>query len=522
MKFVYILIALTILNTGVLCTRSRTKNAGGIQVAIDEDTIARFEKKALPKILDIVRKTKIPDISHTITGSVANTYVKVEKCEFTIGKITSDNIKVKFEGNNIVAAHTEDLTASGSFEVTATTAGVPVWSKVTITVKDFDLNVPVKLGMKTQKKSGKKVLHATVLKENFTIHVELEITLNSALLNWIKSFFDEKIKALIKQHVDKDLKDTIVPIINAKIDEATELMPSTFNLKDTIHIDYSLLRDPVVAGKLMILSLDGRIFNLGDPNSHPGFPNGVKVLAPMTNAPKGIKIQISTYTFNTGLYALYYRSMLMHEFQTPSILDLIPESKGFIAMMGLSPTNHFRNAIKKFAGPAPTVMISVAAHKLPQISLEGKVFKSTFTIILSFSLKSFDKKTNKYGNWEIFTGFETEISTSAHGQMAEGGAVNFTIGELKINKFETKINKFAGEDFILKWLLNFGLGKAKTTLNEKYLHGVKYPIPEIQGCKLTDSTVAINDDHIEVQLHANFDLMTLRRRNRRRHRYYKK
>jgi len=518
MKYILFLLAFTILSVSISCT----KNKHGISVCISQETVGNVEKKFLPSLLELVRKTKIPNITKVIPGSVFDTTVKVENIVFTIGNITPANIKVEFQGDNMVTAIIENISCSGTFDVSATTAKLPVSSTVTVKVKDFDLTVPFKLGRKTQK-GGKKVAHATINKDNFKIHVDLEIHLNSSLLEWIKSFFDETIKNLIKQKVDIELKDILVPSIQAQIDSFSETMPAVYPIQDTFEIHYDLISDPYVNGGLLCLSIDGRVVNHGDENSlRSDFPAEIQSLPPMTSAPKGIKLQVSTYTFNTALYSLYYRSKLLHNQESPKLLELMPQPTGFAATLGIHPISIFRKALIAFAGPDPTVMISVAANKLPQITLTNKIFRSSFSILLSFSLKSFDKKTNKYGNYELFTGFAVDITTSLQGSMAEGGAVNFNIGELHIDKFETRINKFAGEDTIMKWILNWGLEKAKSTMNKQYLQGVKYTPPTIQGCSFKDSTIKINDDNIEVDLRVDFGARRRHRRNRyRRHRYKK-
>jgi len=514
MKFSLILLAFTIMFICVSCTQ----NKHGISVCISEDTIGRVEKQFLPGVFQVIQKTKIQDIVYPVKVKGVTTTIKVQKIEFDIGKITPANIKVALQGNNMVTAIVENITCSGTFDVSATTVGIPVWSTITVNIKDFDLNVPFKLGRKAQKSSGKQVAHAIVNKEDFKIHAEVEIKLNNAVLNWLKSFFDDYIKNMIKQKVDVELKDILVPMIQAQVDKFTETMPSVYTLKDTIEMHYDLISDPYVTTGLICLSVDGRIVNHGDENSlHKDFPAEIQSLPPMTSAPKGMKLQISTYTLNTALYALYYKSWLIHEQESPKLLELMPKPTGFAATLGIHPMSIFRKALIAFAGPDPTVMISVTANKLPQISLINKVFRSSFSILLSLSLKSWDKKTNTYGKYEIFTGWALDLTTSAEGFMAEGGAVNFKLGDLKLDKVETRHNKFAGEDTIMKWILNWGLEKAKTTVNQQYLQGVKYKPPTISGCSLNDSTVKINNDNIEVELKVDFVQKSKKlRRNKRR------
>lgn len=517
MKFVYLLIVITLLS--LITTRRlkthRHKNKGsvGIICAISHETIEKAQKRYLPPTLDIVKKMKIPDQHQTIEGSVFNTYVDIVNISVNLEQVASKNVKVTFGEKNQITVEAIDIKASGEFYASTKNLGVTIGDKVTILIKDLDLSIAATLTWR-KLKNGKMVPHAKVT--DFKANLDFDFHFSGSILDIIRGWLDSTIKAKVKTIVNTQLKDMVLPIINANIENYSETLPTLANLTEKILMDYSVIEEPKIAGQVIILALDGRIFQKGDPNDKPGFPDGSSSMPQVRDAGKGIKLCISEYTLNTGLYSAFYSSLLRYDFQTPDILDVVQESKSFASHFGLSPTNIFRNHLKdNYAGPDKKVVvrIDVAAQKLPVVSLKNGEFKSVPTMRIALSSKH---KTT--GVWETFMGFEVEAEISARGTVKAGGLVDAHINTLTIKKFSTLINKFLGEDTILKLLLNWGLDYAKSTANKDYLTDKRYAPPKVAGISFSNSGVVIAD-HVTIELEPVFDMSNLKTFTRRRRHY---
>ena len=455
MKFVYLLIALTLLSLATSrITKNqkalhKTKGSVGIICAISHDTIENAQKRYLPPTLDIVKKIKVADQHQVMEGSVFNTYIDITNIHFNIDQVSSNNVKVTFGEKNSLTLEAIDIKASGDLYASTKNLGVTIGDTVKIVVKDLDLTIVATLTWR-KLKNGKMVPHAKVT--DFKANLDFDFHFSSSILDTIKGWLDSTIKAKVKDIVNNQLKDMVLPILNANIETSLESLPTIANLTEKIFIDYSVIEEPKIAGQAIILALDGRVFQKGDPNDKPGFPLGSSSLPQIRDAGKGVKLCISEYTLNTGLYSLFYSSLLKYDLTTSDILESFPESKSLVSKIGLSPTNIFRNHLKdNYAGPdnKVVVIVDVAAQKLPVVSLKAGEFKLNPTIRIALSAK--DKKT---GKWETFAGFDAELELAARGTVKEGGALDAHINTLNITKFTTLINKFSGEDTMLKIFFN--------------------------------------------------------------------
>jgi hypothetical protein len=481
-------------------TKSKAEIAGA-RVGISEEFVLKLQKKYLPPYLEEYKNIKVPDMDFTLEGSFVNTYISVKNIDLHFGNLKVENIKVSFSNEDTILMTLKDVSLLGTLDASQKTMGIPVWTSATVEIPDIDLDVKVKTGMKkmTSSTDNEITLEVVEIKVN-DFHVK--VTLNSGVLDYIKSYFDKTIQDKILQaakdnivpnskvmnEINKNLRERILNQIKYKVD----ITPGK------IYTNYSLLDKPLIKNGVLQLYIDGGVRRHSVMSS--GFEVGSLKMPEFTSMSKMFKLQISQYTINSLFKSFFEEGLLTYTYNYVGFTTQALPKKHDILFL-LPDQIIRRDLIKKFGDNFVTSITVVVVSK-PTFTVSGGQISSQ-KVELELSLSSTNLKTSKIEEfvrvkfWTPFT-FVGKV-----GQYSElnGEINNVKIHDLKISK---NLVEFLFDGPIIQSIVNdHFINDLKNKINT-VLSGFKIPLPPIDGFLFGDSTIELEKDGLSFNYNLTF------------------
>ncbi len=347
--------------------------------------------------------------------------------------------------------------------------------------------------------------------------VDFNFSLSGMISETIGTYFNDSIKKLIKNYLKDSMEKSFLPIINNTIDQELNNLPIFIPTSENIIIDYSFLKPPKLIGDLLVMNIRGSflqkseidayiekdknidLFNITDRNIDVIERLGLIKLKPIESTQKGIRAQISPYTYNTLLLSLFNAKLLQYNYDIEDVAEMVPEVEGIKNI--LHPANILRNKLLSEFGPKKKGLMYVEVIEVPKIKSLHKQIYSDIKMRLNFLVE------RTPGKMEPFAIFDVDFHIELIGEIKENIIPDFQIKKFNVMSFRTVTlsKSLIIADAAIQFLINFKLTKIVEYVNINYLKGSSFKFPSIMGMNFNDSKMMMFDNYVEVELNITYE-----------------
>jgi hypothetical protein len=470
-------------------------NEAGVKIALKQEVIQGIERKFLPKLAEKLKDFIIPDTEIPVDIGVGTLHIYLKNIHFSITNIDIEKVLIELNEPNKVFVHSHDIQGNGRLDVEFKLGFVEETDSVDVRVNRLGFDAEITLGTKESPKAKDKMMPSAKI-TNLSIDLDFDFDIHGKIIAKVIDLVKGKIKDYLNEKVRSKLHDIIIieslKMISNYVDNFSVYVP--LNEKG-LAIDYSLLSEPRIINRYLIISSNGAIVNLNNSESmNPPFPYPTN-LPDFNPQGKSIQMFISDFSINTAINSLYLSKMLEVMVKSEEVPDESPLQLNTTSLEPLI------KGISKFYGQDKKIDLITNVTELPIMKMTDNCFNTTTEAEVSLLVR-LENKTQ-----DLALKFNTTLYGSADAHVQNEGQISAWIHNLEIidtNLIETKLKDLDIKE--VEKLINFSFKLLLPVLNKNYLKNLTVKLPTIEGISFNDSTAEIKNKYIEMNVNPKFDV----------------
>lgn len=468
-----------------------SNDKAGVKIAAKQDLILDFQKKYLPMLLSKIGQISVPDQSIDLDAKIGTLHIYLTQINFAITNLLSENISVEFIQPSNVSVSAKEISGNGQFYIKYKLGFISETDRVDVNIKRVNCQVSFKLGSTdSHLVPGKLIPTASIASIN--IDLDFDFDIHGSIIASIIDLVKGKIKSIIYDQIQNNLKNQIVQKVNEIIADSVKKLPVYVPIgKYDLAVDYSLISDPKVLDNYLILNSNGAIVNVNNSDSLVNPYTIPDNLPDYDKSGKLAQVFASDYSINTAFRTLHLTKLLKikvssNDIPSDSPIQLNTTSLDLI-INGLSDVYGKEKLVDiecKTSGDAPKVNL-----------LENKAIA---TVVGECSIYvQLDNSTS----YEKALTFNTTITAGANAVMTEGGNITANINKIRLDNSEMVFSNVPKASIKnLENLFNFSSNLIVPFINNKYLKYLTISLPSVDGIYFYDSKVQIGNNFFEINL----------------------
>ena len=472
----------------------------GLRAAIREEVILEAERKFFPLIMSKISEISIPDQHISIKLSIlGNLNIYITNIHLHVNPLPAENIQIALQEPNLVSVIASSISGNGNMDIEFEYF-VTEHDRVDIRINRLNIIAQTEISMiESSQEKGKYLPFGRI--KNIDLDLDFDFDIHGSIIADIVDLVKGKIKDLIYSELKGALVGAIIDESDKALKQVLDKLPLYINIKDSLAIDYSLVAAPKVTNKYLVLSINGGIVDLSNPDTKsPPFPIP-ESLPDYVEKGKNGQAFISDYFLLTALRTLYLTERLNLRLKSEDISEESPIKFDTTFLDFILP------GIEKLYGSNKKVDLECSADKnrtQPTISLKEKTINGTLLLFCSLEVdnEGFGIVDNYDKALEITIDFGFVVNIS----IAQEGIISASISNAEFSNSKLISSKVPDLKIInVEKLFDLTLDIGLPIINEKILKNATIPLPTVEGISFKDSTVEVENGYILVNINPHFD-----------------